>query len=854
MRKICSIHVLLVFTLFVSLLSPMVAFAEEEDTVEVIEVHTTDDNEHDPEIELETMEVKDELLEEEIIEVVEEKKEEEKIKHKETLLPVQTTPASSEDELIELIEESIQDDAFKATLFEFIEEDYEEESFFLIENGFINENSFQLFWFAHVPNVRVASYELFLDGEFVKSLKSRNYDYHFTGLTPSTTYEVVVKALDKNGNFLLEASLSVTTPAEPSGEVVTFTDKNLENAIKEQLGITRELQESDIENLTELYAIDKGITDLSGIERLTNLEILSFFENNISDITPLKELTNLVDLDLDSNLIENVNALSNLKNLHILWLANNPVSDISQLGMLTNLEALFLHETQISNIAVIENLPHLSHLTLHGSLVDFSEGTNTLILLLELKDAGVYIDVLDDEDFGFEFELGVEGINENAAYISWWYYTEEEMDLSYRVQLNWEEIVVTKDSGIELTDLSPNTTYEVHVEVLDESNEVIDFGYVTFKTPKEPSGELVIIQDEQLLQVIKETLYIQHRPLYESDMKRLDWLDAQYRDIKSLEGLQYAVKLEGLFVAGNAVDDLSPLADLDFLMFLNVSDNNITDIEPLKGLYIYDLDLSLNPITDISILSSLEELTYLYLHDTKITDISVLLQLEYLQLVTLFNTEGLTFEEGTEEYNVMQQLMEKGVWVITSEDDFNFPTNIEFEVLSVTESEIEIAWDYFGEESVVGYSVFLNDEHVGDVEDGYFYFEDLLPETSYTISVIAIDEEGYYVDYSYIDVMTEAIQEEMPEEDVEEELGESENPVKENEPNDKNENEESAPTAPVKKKEAEKKVKTEKKNKTTTGAALPNTATNTFNYMALGLVMILAGGAFLLLRLRRKLV
>ena len=774
----------------------------------------------------------------------EETKNEEKQQIKETLLNNEeeiTAPA----ELVEYIEETVQDETFKASLFEFIEEEFDADGFFFVEKGFVNESSFQVYFFGHVPNVRVAKYELSLDGEFVASLKSRNYDYTFTGLNPSTTYEVGLKAFDKNNNLLLEETISVTTLAEPTGETVTFADANLEKAIQAQLGLTRELRESDLENITYLFAIDLGITDITGIEKLVNLETLYLFSNEISDITPLQGLTGLVDLDIDMNNITNVDVLSQLTNLRVLWLANNPVADISKLDTLVNMEALFLHDTNIADISVIENMPHLSHLTIGGSLVDYSEGTSTLALLLALKDAGVYVDVLDDEDYWYEFDVWVDGVNENAAHISWYYYSEEELDLSYRVQLNWEEIAVTKDWGIELTGLTPETTYEVFVEVLDEAGEVIDFGYVMFDTPSLPSGEVVTIPDEQLLQAIKETLFIHHRPIYESDMLRLNWLDAVYSGIESLEGLQYARNLESLYIVGNEVEDLSPLADLDFLMFLNASENNISSIEPLRGLFIFDLDLSYNPITDISVLSSLEDITLLYLHGTNITDISVLLELEFLEYVTLYHIEGLTFEEGTPEFDVVQQLMARGVWVVTNEDDLYPISDIEFEVLDVTDTEIELAWDYFGEESVVGYlvSIFHDDmmemQEFIEVEEGYHFFEDLLPETLYTIEVLAISEDGYFADYNFIEIMTEPTMDEQPVEeepiDEEETVEEPKTPVEEKE--DKN------PVSPV--------VKEDKKNKTETGKKLPNTATNVFNYFAIGLVMLLVGGLFLLVVRRR---
>jgi hypothetical protein len=79
------------------------------------------------------------------------------------------------------------------------------------------------------------------------------------------------------------------------------------------------------------------ITDLAGLENLTNLGVLSLQNNLITDVTPLQNLTNLWFLDLRNNQVEDVMPLVWLTGLdsQSLRLGGNPVAaDTEQLAEL----------------------------------------------------------------------------------------------------------------------------------------------------------------------------------------------------------------------------------------------------------------------------------------------------------------------------------------------------------------------------------------------------------------------------------------------------------------------------------------------------------------------------------------
>lgn len=88
-----------------------------------------------------------------------------------------------------------------------------------------------------------------------------------------------------------------------SAQVVHFNDANLKEAVKGELGITRDPTAADMLGLTHLNANSSDIADLTGLEYARNLEKIWLYDNQISDLSPLASLTKLTDLGLAWNQI-----------------------------------------------------------------------------------------------------------------------------------------------------------------------------------------------------------------------------------------------------------------------------------------------------------------------------------------------------------------------------------------------------------------------------------------------------------------------------------------------------------------------------------------------------------------------
>ena len=76
----------------------------------------------------------------------------------------------------------------------------------------------------------------------------------------------------------------------------------LERAIREELKKPEgELTKADYEKVTELDLEDNQLTDVTGLEKFTQLESLNLHFNKLTDVKGLENLTQLKELDLRIN-------------------------------------------------------------------------------------------------------------------------------------------------------------------------------------------------------------------------------------------------------------------------------------------------------------------------------------------------------------------------------------------------------------------------------------------------------------------------------------------------------------------------------------------------------------------------
>ena len=334
-------------------------------------------------------------------------------------------------------------------------------------------------------------------------------------------------------------------------------------------------------------------------EKMLQLTRLYEIEKGIVNVQGLEFAMNLTALDLAGNPIEDINPLRSLTQLTHLGLGSTHLSDLSPLASLKSLVDMDLGDNQISDISPLSELTALTKLDLqYNQISDLSP----LAGLISLRD----INLINNP----------------------------------------------------ISDLGPLSNL-TNLEVLD-----IYYGKISDVSPLAGLEKLPILVIHPALRAVvrKELRLSDVVPLNKENIKQLTRLHAWKKGVVNVQGLEFAVNLTELELAGNPIEDISPLrglmqlthlglgatnlsvsdlsllSTLTSLRYLALWDNQISDISPLASLTsLVGLDLGGNQISDISLLSKLTDLVELSLGDNQISDISPLSALIELRNLSLSN-------------------------------------------------------------------------------------------------------------------------------------------------------------------------------------------------------------------------
>ncbi|MRH41200.1 DUF11 domain-containing protein [Aquibacillus halophilus] len=560
----------------------------------------------------------------------------------------------------------------------------------------VTENSFDLTW-ENSEITSASNLYVYVDNgenfEVVEEviLESDQTSYSFASLDKDTLYRVGFETKHIFGRADVKNLNVRTNGGEVLGEVVEIADSNLEQAIREELGIyLRDLTNGDLEQLTTLNAPERQINDLSGIENAVNLVNLNLFKNNITDISLLSELTALDELVLWDNQIEDVSSLSNLTNLRYLDLEFNQIVDISPLIDLTNLETLYLVDNPISDYSTAEALVEAG-VNVH---YDGYEEQDLSIAIAEISDSSISIDwyVSDYVEVVEEYELILDGESvfvdsETTSYT----FSELEPNTRYAIEVlahlpndntagDWTEVWTegvgtANEVQVQILDMptSDQGYHEFLLEGISQTNvSVSKNGYVNeegFLTNFEdntvfdlPVGEYQLFIYTPMGDLLDPTYTIEvldgvdhiNQPIEVSFTGNSDEITGEVvtfndenlkRAIGDALGIYdrelYTSDLENLTslpASGYSIEDLTGLEHAINLSNIDFYDNAISDISLLESLTsLTSLILWENNISDISPLANLENLTYLDLDTNNITDVSPLAGLSNLETLWLAN-------------------------------------------------------------------------------------------------------------------------------------------------------------------------------------------------------------------------
>ena len=157
----------------------------------------------------------------------------------------------------------------------------------------------------------------------------------------------------------------------------------------------------------------------------------------------------------------------------------------------------------------------------------------------------------------------------------------------------------------------------------------LSLGVLAFASTIGASTDMPVeIPDANLRQCVERRLDKEGTQITRGDMESLRIL-FRCDGVSNLDGLEFATNLQTFSSNGGGVSDLSPIADLSSLGSLALTNHRIDDddLDIIAGLDLSYLWLSGNPISDLTPLAHMEQLARLWLIATRVTDLSPLVDL-----------------------------------------------------------------------------------------------------------------------------------------------------------------------------------------------------------------------------------
>jgi Leucine-rich repeat (LRR) protein len=449
-----------------------------------------------------------------------------------------------------------------------------------------------------------------------------------TGSTSSNLTISCVQAADA-GSYTVAVSNATGTGISPSSTLVVtqfvFLDPNLEEAIRctlsesplcSSLSCVCPLTRLDLSHLTVLWAKNRQITNLSGLQWAINLTGLFLDQNSISDLTPLQGLPQLASLELYQNPVTNLAPLASLSNsltcLTLGWPNLTAVSDYTPLARLQNLTTLSVRNAEGNDLTLntsnVQNLSHLTSLTLWWNNI-----TNIAPL------AG--LTNLNTLDLRWNSISNFAPLLAGPTNIANLYLGHNALPAVPFLQSFGNLRLLNLDSNA-VTDLTPLAGLTTLSYLSANFNPITNY------------SSLATLSSLANLELRGNSLSNLN---FLTSVPALNYVDLAFNSITNITPLSSFTNLNSVVLAGNPISSYTPLNQISALSNLWLHDNAISNASFLGAIpRLNHLNLDANNISDISWLSSLTNLTGLSLCRNPLSG--------YLVLAGLTNLTALRLE------------------------------------------------------------------------------------------------------------------------------------------------------------------------------------------------------------------
>lgn len=371
-----------------------------------------------------------------------------------------------------------------------------------------------------------------------------------------------------------------------SDTVVSIPDPGFAACLDDQFGTLGSVfSESAVTGLAQLDCSNRGITDLTGAEKLTGALSLDFSGNNLGGTTalqPLAGLTGLETLNLAGVGLTGVTALTSLSGVTALNIANNAISDISALGAMNQL---------VTVDATGQNLTK-----------QIEANTATALGIADRNGVAPVLDLPD----GVTFSGGE--INAAPGAFDAISFHDAGDPISFSGQLRLE-------AHLDVTFVDRSLAWCI-AGALERDRDTTTFSNLDLLSITDLSCTQRMVGDLNGIQ-------------YMSNLASLDLSNNMLAHISELSSLQ---SLTSLNLSENPIEDLSPIAALPKLQNLYLNDMGLRSIDALDGMdTLKNVSLADNALSEIDAVSTFPALISLDVSGNELTELSGVSSLANLQ-------------------------------------------------------------------------------------------------------------------------------------------------------------------------------------------------------------------------------
>ncbi|CBY76756.1 TPA: InlB B-repeat-containing protein [Listeria monocytogenes] len=434
--------------------------------------------------------------------------------------------------------------------------------------------------------------------------------------------------------------MKITELQQESTYATVFPDEALSPIIaKAATGsddVTQKVTQTALDKVTTLTATSSGISNLTGVDLLTNVINVSVSGNQITDISPLTNLPNLVTLNVSNNQLDNItlSAENNLPKLTTITSTGNNlvtinIQDLPKFQTLTcdaagtkmlseltlrNLPKLYSAVTSGGNGVVFQSSPNLTKVTLENLAVlsngiyltqcgitdliikdipfitNIQINRNQLTTLEKLENLPAVKTLQASTNKIAEFENMQTLPNLTSLYLS-------ENSLT---ELIMDQATAEKFPKLSLLEIMANSLTKIDIQKQPQLQSIYcDTGYsskiteVTLKslprlTSLSNSGiGINLVRSSLLKKVYLEDLSLSSsvnvtdcglEELVIRNLPKLTFISAYTNQLTTLEGLENLPTVSEINVSSNKITELENMHSLPNLKKLTISSNKLTSL------------------------------------------------------------------------------------------------------------------------------------------------------------------------------------------------------------------------------------------------------------------------------------